>query len=54
MTNFIDRYLLNHGMPKSELCAIKRRRLYYFGIAISAALTVTFLTLALLGVTPPL
>ena len=54
MTDFIDTYLLNHGMPKQELCAIKRRRFYYYGIAGFGALAVTFLTLTALGITPPL
>jgi len=54
MTDFIDTYLLKHGMPKAELCAIKRRRFYYFGIAVFAALTVAFLTFAVLGIKAPL
>lgn len=54
MTDFIDTYLLNHGMPKKELCAIKRRRLYYYGIAGFAILAVTFAALTILGITPPL
>ncbi|WP_427453411.1 hypothetical protein [Litorimonas sp. WD9-15] len=54
MTRLIDIYLLNHGMTKRELCAIKRRRLYYYGIAGFAALTIGFVTMTALGITPPL
>lgn len=54
MTDFIDTFLLNHGMPHEELCAIQRRRFYYYGIAIFGALAISFTALAILGVNPPI
>lgn len=54
MTKLIDTYLLNHGMPAKELCAIKSRRYYYFGIGLFGALAIAFIAFAILGVNPPL
>lgn len=54
MTDLIDTYLLNHGMPHEELCAIKRRHYYYAGIAVFGALALSFTAFAMLGVTPPI
>lgn len=54
MTDLIDTYLLNHGMPHEELCSIKRRKFYYYGIAVLGAVTLSFLGLAIFGVNPPL
>ena len=54
MTKLIDNYLLKHGMPKEELCAIKRRRYYYFGIAIFSVLAISFLTMIILGIDAPI
>ncbi len=54
MTRIIDNYLLKHGMPKEELCAIKQRQYYYLGIATFSVLALTFITMIILGIEAPI
>jgi len=48
MLNVIDTYLLKSGMPKEELCVIRRskRAFYYFGIV---AMILTAIVFGVLG-----
>jgi len=48
MTDLIDNYLLQSGMPQEELCMIgrSRRAFYYYGMLVMGA---TGVSLAVLG-----
>jgi hypothetical protein len=52
MTNLIDTYLLKSGMPKEELCVIRRakRAFYYYGITAMGIAGTALVTLGLIKI----